>query len=503
MCLAAAAPEHRVLARPARGLCAAVRWFCLVLFASAGCRVYDGGLLELGASADIAIVDAGSRYLLEGTLNSRDAGSVEADSQCWWCREQGGCSTAAAPDLAPISDDVPYAGASDIGPIYLAWTSLDLGADDATDLGFDLDGVCTNAQTCPTQRNVVSCATRGLEIPFDGAQCRDDSFAKLMQFIQRIPAFERDYGFSQRRLNAGLARGSFNVLLRISGYNGTDDDAQVRVDWYTSAGLAQPSPASDEGSEATSRLWRSSSSWLVDARDLIGEVGRSGELPPSRVADANAYVRAGYLVSRFGEDAALRLAADRDRRSFLLPLHASVLMGRLRWQQDDTWQLERGTLAGRAGSDEVMTALRTLGLCAGQRDRDQLYATLFDVVNESADLLLSGWSDPRAPCDGLSVGIGFEAVQVLPGAPLPLPAPLQCCPPGTPLEQCSADCGDARLGAGEHCDPGIPVDDPGACPTRCLAGACLGQWQGDGCSAQCAPPADDDDAGACATSQTN
>jgi hypothetical protein len=491
---------------------------CSALTFSGACHVYDGGLLALEPSEDAAVLhqgdaagfaDAGS-LLLEGTLNdSRDAGSG-ANGECWWCRTQtaGSCTAAAPPPYAaPQGDSEPSSHATDLAPIYLAWTNIDLGArvDGAANAGFDLDGVCTNSQTCPTQRNVVACAARSVEVPFDGALCRDNSLAKLIQFMERMPGLERDYGFSQAMLNCGLTRGSFNVLLRISGYDGTPDDSQVRVDWYTSSGLAQPpSWQCDAQAVPAQRLWRSSSSWLVDARELTGPITTPGQLPISRVADAHAYVRGGYLVSRFGDDAALRLAPDAARRSLQLPMHDNVLMARLRWQQDNTWQLDQGTLAGRASADEVMSALRELGLCAGQRDRDQLYGTLFDFVNESADLPMNGQNDPRTPCDGLSIGIGFAAVQVLPGAAVTLPAPVQCCAPGLPLEQCSPSCGDARLEAGELCDPSI-IAGAGACPTRCMLGDCAGEWQGDGCEARCVMPGIDDavDAGDCSTLQTN
>jgi len=121
---------------------------------------------------------------------------------------------------------------------------------------------------------------------------------------------------------------------------------------------------------------------------------------------------------------------------------------------------------------------------------DPFYDAVVTYVEENADTLASGEVDAEAPCDAMSLGIGFEAKQLTPGAVVPLDPLIECCVPGDSIEQCMMVCGDGAVTGDEQCDTAIT--DPatsGACPTSCTPlDPCTPRvLTGIECATQCAP----------------
>ena len=54
--------------------------------------------------------------------------------------------------------------------------------------------------------------------------------------------------------------------------------------------------------------------------------------------------------------------------------------------------------------------------------------TVKQTIRQASDILVDGTQDPSKPCDGVSIGIGFEAVKVTAKgvAPDPPPGPNPC-----------------------------------------------------------------------------
>lgn len=377
-----------------------------------------------------------------------------------------------------------------LAPLYFGWTRLTMGArQGAPSFGLDLDGVCTNASTCPQQRDMVPCRSHSMQIPFDGSDCIDNSFSNLVSLAGLIPLLGTEFGWSEENFNCGLARGSFNMLMRLSNYNGQRDDSHVRVDWYTSSGtLALPDWNCKDSSAERAQHWDARSAWQVDQAELLGSVSQPGELPDSRMSDTEAFVVDGKLVSHFPAGAALRLAGDgKPYRGFHLPLHGGMWTGTLHEGDDEQWRIEDGLVVGRARSDDVRQGFRQQGFCLNSRF-DTFYDYVSMVIDENADVLLAGETNPEASCDAMSVGIGFRAQQVAPGAISTLEPLIECCPPGSSAADCMAECGDGKVSGKERCDTAIK-SGAGACPTACAAasGCQRHMLMGSGCDAHCTP----------------
>lgn len=378
--------------------------------AAYACQVYDESLLDSDDSASYAVPP-------------EQWGSGVG----WWSDERGSeCVSAGVPTV----DDRPKStGGESVAPLYLAIDSMALGSldregngidDDVPsawkDLGFDLDGLCTNSESCPSVPLELSCQSRGALVPQDGNQCRDNTFGRLENEAVSLPSLGRKYGLSNEAFNCGLCRGQFNFVIKISDWNATPNDSNVRLDFYPSPGIQRE--ATWECAAGPDRTWRGNGCWTLDDAFAIqagttdGDRLVDGELPDAILNDPGAFVRDGYVVGQLPPNALFWFPSDANQPSqinnFPLKMQGGVVAGRL-VKDGDTWRMEDGTIAGRAKKDDLIGGFELLGLCSSTAGLD--YDTMVTFVGTYADVLANGSNSPEAECDALSVGIGFKARQ--------------------------------------------------------------------------------------------
>ncbi|HKP58832.1 MAG TPA: DUF4215 domain-containing protein [Polyangiales bacterium] len=476
----------------------------------ASCSVYKGDRLE-DQQAQPKGPAAGRKSDAGGSAPAPDGGGAGSEGgggdtfdpdkclwgDCWWSKKNvDDCNTAGVPTPAdrPTGADNP----ATVPPFYLGFSEIRVGStnrdgkmtEDAwEDFGFDLDGTCTNSKTCDNAV-AVSCKSAVPAVPFDGQLCRDNTFARLQPVIAAVPELGKRFGLDQDTFNCALHRGEYNVIARISNYNGEDTDAHVRVDFYISNGIEEDVPWECPNDKFRDYpRWRSSMHWSVDKSMLSGPVFGQGVLPDSKYFDADAYVKHGYLVARMPDGARFGFVGDGNPyRGFVFSLQQGLYVGRLSKQRDGTWGMRDGLSGGRIKKDDLVKAMREIGFCAGG-ELDTFYKTMVDYVNENADVLADGKVDPNTPCDAMSFAVGFEAEQLLPGMGVDFQDRLECCAPGKSVEDCTAKCGDGKLSGEEKCDTAIAAGQPGACPTSCKpTDSCTPQVvKGDACNAECTP----------------
>ena len=450
-----------------------------VVSVDAAHNLVDAGAWLADTSADATI---GSTRSASTGMESLAPSSNCQSGECWWSADRdGSCRSAGKPGDAhrPMLDDNADEA---IAPIYLGWTHLELGGSAPPDngapaawqtFGLDLDGVCTNSSSCTG--GAQSCRAAASEIPFDGTLCRDNRFARLQAILAPVPEIGARYGMREETFNCNLHRGTYNVIVKLSGYNGQPDDPAVRVDFYTSPGLSRLPPWNcDEADADDYPIWRASAAWNIDPASLVSEISEAGSLPESKVADPKAFVRSGYLVAELPDGAQLRLAGSSNSyRSFALTTRKSVWTGALRQLQDGTWEIEDGLVAGTTRASDVLETFHELGLCepksdaAQDNDQDSFYELVNDAVRDNADMLADARVDESAACDALSFAIAFRAAQLTPGAAAASPERITCCPPSMTPEDCHPACGDGVVSGGEHCDRALLAGEPGACPIAC------------------------------------
>jgi cysteine-rich repeat protein len=477
----------------------------LVAVSCAGCKLYDRGKLDQVA------ITAGSAAVIKSDAGpDANEGAAGGDAamappklcrtgDCWWSRDEiDGCHSAGIPSPAdrPAGGDDSVRGSD----LYLGMTRVWLGAepteaesDSGRDpwqaLGFDLDGVCTNSATCGGSPG-GSCRSPGPAIPFDGVACRDNTFGRLQPVIALMRDLGSDLGLNEDSFNCQLHRGGYNMLVRVQGYNGQPEDPHVRVDYYMSTGLEEPTrwtcPLEDF---ARQPRWRSVRTWAIDDAALTGPILTPGSLPDSKFADADAYVRGGYLVARVPDATPQGFLGDGEPyRGFVYKAQQGLLVGHLSEGQDGTWQIDDGLLGGRILKNDLIQAFRESGFCEAG-DATTIYQSMVDFVNETVDVLASGANDVEVDCDALSYAIGFEAAQLSPGSAAKAPPRVECCAPGKDLSECMQVCGDGSVTRDEACDTAIEPGAKGACPRACpVSEQCVPQeLTGSACSAACKP----------------
>lgn len=485
------------------------RWLglcCPLLVFAVACRVYDNELIDGSRAAqarDASVANASDDVRGRAATDpvSKETGAVTACDRgsCFWSRTKDGCQSVGlpGPQFRPPADsdgegDTRETQAKEI---YLALSELHTTATaapnaprppDAKSFGFDLDGLCTSSTSCPEAHD-VSCRPTGEQPLTDDDECRDNALSGLMAIVRQIPDLANDLGLSESTFNCELSRGGYNILVRITDYNGTADDPSVRVDWYTSSGLESAPDWTCPADLQSHPQWTRSARFGVDARELTSAISEPGRLPASRVSDASAFVRNGYLVSRIPDGAQMRLAGDaKPLRGLALLVQKAYWVGRLSKGEDANWTMSDGMLAGRIRVDDLFQSLRQAGFCK-QSPADTLFESIKSYVEGSADVLASGQNDPEQKCDALSFGMTFTAKEVTAGGTSRALEPLlECCQPGKSALDCQPQCGDGVISGTESCDTKI-TEGPGACPTRCASvDPCEPMTlEGVGCQAHC------------------
>jgi hypothetical protein len=398
-------------------------------------RVTRGRFLGVVLGAALAALHACNTYdtsLLEGPTVERPPAK---DGIGWWSKtDSRGCFTAGVPQAS----DRPAAGsAKDIGPVTLAVSSMRLGSmneEGVVDpsawkhIGFDLDGVCTGSETCTSDDPPPSCKQSASAIPIDGNNCRDNTFGRLEYSAALVPQLARTYGLSDDAFNCALCAGHYTYLLRVTGYNGDPDDDHVRADLYPSPGLERPLPW-----DCTQTEWKHQPCfspdmpWTVED-DTLNESRGGPDLPQSKLFDAEAYVREGYLVIHLPENTLFWFPGYKGVVvAYPVRLQKGVVVGKLVKAADGVWRIEDGVIAGRSKRDDILDGFRLIGFCESN-DREN-YELMSTFVNDNLDVLADGRNDPNTPCDAISLGVAFKAQQARAGKPEPVAPLVECVRP--------------------------------------------------------------------------
>ncbi len=403
-----------------------------------------GGGIAGGGGAGGTDASAGT-----GGTAGADAGPVGP----WWpytnadsCQSEG----------VPSDSDRPTTGSGGASnTITLAFSRLRFGdsKDDPQltpdsnawqDIGFDLDKTCTGSNTCKTADGGTvqeqACKNDTL-LPFDGHKCRDNELGKLFPIAALSPQTAL-FGFSELDWNCSLWRGEFSLILRVSDYNGQPNDDSVRVDLYTSIGLKTlPNWTCTSGVDggvpntwSNQPQWLKSQHWTVAKRSIALNATDAGtDLPISKYADPAAYVRNGYLFARLPSGTEFWLDGQRAHvPGFRILLRRAVLVGKLSKQQDGTWKISNGTIGGVVLPSDVLKGFREIGFCENMCTD---YQTVTGYLNTHQDSLsTTSQKLPNTPCDSLSIGIAFEALEATADAGdlVSVQSPVDCPEPSNP-----------------------------------------------------------------------
>jgi hypothetical protein len=239
----------------------------------------------------------------------------------------------------------------------------------------------------------------------------DNQAAKLFQLIE-LPVGQSVFGSSVFSLQADS--GAWSILIRVDGYNGLPDDPEVDVSLFPSGGLGKK-PA-----------WDGNDTWPVVSTS-VGDAGTSTPLFHSN----GAYVSQGTLVATMPTSEMTIHGGGLD--TITVRLTAGVLTARL-VQINGLWHMQGGVIAARWALTDVFKAIGSYRdnngapICTSQVPT---YTIAKQAICQDADILVDGTQPKSAPCDALSIGLGFTADPAVLGAVVDAGALSPGCPTGT------------------------------------------------------------------------
>lgn len=262
-------------------------------------------------------------------------------------------------------------------------------------LGYNLDGRCTDEPepsdggvrdggvTDPLAGWDIECVPLNEgDLPArDGEECRDNNYGQFISLGLEPLGID-----VQEDARDSQLRGELALLIRVSEYDGTPDDPQVRVEAaQTAAGV----PVG--GAEGDPLAWDGTDTFYA----ADNAFNASGE---PILLDPVGYVTDGLLVMRIPPRSDFRF--DGGTRSFQVRVTDGTLTGRIEGER-----LEDVVVAGRWAVSDFLDDLGAIGVCP----MDPLRGVIEAAVRGSADVLSNPEAVPGGlvPCDAVSIAIGF------------------------------------------------------------------------------------------------
>ena len=302
---------------------------------------------------------------------------------------------------------------------YGAMTSDDGGPPEYPSIGFDLDHACTGVGSCIEP-------SWALGSHHGGPNGIDNAFGQVVagQVPNSLPA---TWYYPE-------------ILLRLRGYAGQQDQDPVDVVLYIALGLT----ARQDG--GVGPFWDGQDRWTILPESLVqpttGEA--AGGYPPRFHAN-RAYVTRGSLVAEFDET--LWPSGLTNAPRILVTARKLLIAGALvqPGNAGSGWELRNLVVGFRSTQTDSLKLIgrspTVFGGAYAQPDGGPvtticqdptLYASVKPNLCGVVDITAAPTAPPTATCDALSVGMRFQARQALLGTvagPAPDPPP---CAPGVP-----------------------------------------------------------------------
>lgn len=257
-----------------------------------------------------------------------------------------------------------------------------LSAEGASPLGYDLDNRCT----CPAKRACTN--AKATDDQCDVANVGIDNAAGELLDLLFPPQAD---GLLQQALMLGLN----GLLVRIQGWDGSADDADVAVSLYNVVGV--------KGVEGgAGARFDGNDEFIVDDRSLL-----AGSYPGSNYTDTSAFVAKGILVASFDFD--FRLAVPNIQDAAVppgvaeIPFTSAHLVGKIEKVGTAGIRMVDAQMVGRLPVDRIFAQLPHVGLCSDGGQFAQVKAKTCSVLDLPANPASDG---KNIACDALSFAMG-------------------------------------------------------------------------------------------------
>jgi hypothetical protein len=331
------------------------------------------------------------------------------------CGNSGAGSVAAdmapVPDMSVVHAEPPVPGPTmpgdGTGSVTVAISKLFLGDTDWDgtvdkvngwkNFGYDLDDKVSTATSTDLCKPANGASPRNV-YP-DGNNGIDNSFGKLI-----LPIILGIASDTPRKINASIAGGSFTVMLEMEKLGASADYNPINTNFWTGGklGFAPKFDGTD--------VWPVLATLVNDGTNLS-----SG----SKVDFPTSYLANNVWVSGSRGNVELDLTAS----GFTLPLTITNAVITIKLDSAHRSGIQ-GIIAGVLNTQQFATQFRMWvaafdpTLCSGPT-----IDSIVSQITQASDIMADGTQDPSRTCDGISIGIGFNAEPVQLGAVVPPPSP--------------------------------------------------------------------------------
>jgi hypothetical protein len=332
-----------------------------------------------------------------GTTTTTGAGGSSTTTTTTTTTGAGGSSS---------GDCAPLPGAFALRKLYFGDTNPD-GTPNVVNgwkqYGVNIDGKVSTAASVDLCQPISNGSK--LKVYPDGNDGIDNSFGKNV-----LPIFLGIFADFSTQSNQGIASGAFTFLLDLEGLGAAPDQGPIVARYYEGSTL--PMSPSFDGSDC----------WPVTPSSLVN---------PLNFASAKTVFPQSTLAQDHWSSASVAdLSLSLFLQGFVVPLkihHARIEMT-LSPAHDG---VAHGVIGGVLDTQELSQAIKQM---AGSFDPSLCMGPTIDSIiaqiEQASDILVDGSQNPALPCNGISIGIGFDTGAVQLGAIGPdEPAPPNPCGP--------------------------------------------------------------------------
>ncbi len=244
----------------------------------------------------------------------------------------------------------------------------------------------------------------------DGIDGIDNSFGHSL-----LPIFPFLYPDFTQHANATIEQGRGTMIVRIQAPSpGSGPDEPLLSQVYFGAFPPDKTPK-----------WNGQDVWPLDALSLDG-----GDVDSPKTVLSSSYLAEGPSGGRrwwSGDPLTIELRIPVDAFDLNLRVHQAVLAMDL--SPDNAHAT--GILGGVLDTEEFVEEFLRLVVLFDPMSFCGLDPGLESVVQQlrqASDILVDGTQDPTKHCDGISIGLRFEAEAAALGPPVDLPPPPELCP---------------------------------------------------------------------------
>jgi hypothetical protein len=367
----------------------------------------------------------------------------------------GSSSGAGLPPASPTSGTTP----ATTNVQNFALQKLHLGDETATtglpgweQYGYNLDGLDTNTGDTNVCKPVSGAAPATQK---DGPNGIDNSFG------ENILPLLMDVGTTSTVLDQSIAAGKFTLMLDVTGLDTTTTQNSTGLSGQLFGSVYFNQPPNSATSVPT---FTTADNWPLSATYITSGIADGGALAmpvTSNVVFTNAYISDGTFVN--GGKTTVTLSLTVDGTPFSLVVNAAILT----FKHSATTAASGGIIAGVLNAQDLVTSVSNVAgdisssLCSGPT-----LASIQQKILQAADIMADGTNgDNTKTCDGISIGLGFDAVQIGPPAVVGVPA--------TATNACAATDGGVDGGTGDASpadassgvDSGVGLEDGGSADT--------------------------------------